>query len=300
MTSFRFIDDWKQDKQIDVYRYLKKKLGEDLTREAAVSVEPVVLSKSVEEATERRKVRGLLTGFRTLDSHDMFGGLHPGSLYVVGGNTGVGKTLFVCNLVLQTVLNSASKTLFLTTEMPHWAITERLIRIWESIMPEDTENFLDLPISYVDNQVEVSIELIRSLIQRGDYGLVVVDNLQWFSRGGANIAESTGLATQSLKKLAIEFNLPIVLVSHLNRESYRQNDPDMNNLKGSSYIEQDADGVIILSRNTDNDERGQYPSDTILVSVRKNRLTGNLTRFLLQSDKNNLLREVQEWQAKTH
>lgn len=292
MNNFRFVDDWKQDKQLDVFRYLEKKLGEDLIREEEVTISPATQSEALAIAKERRKIQGLKTGVPSLDDPIFFGGLHPGSLYVVGGNTGVGKTLFVCNVVLQTVLNSAKKTLFLTTEMPYSAIVERLATIWKSVMPGDEENFLALPIEYVDNQATITTDLIRKFLEEREYEFLVVDNLQWFSRGGANIAESTGLATQALKKLAIEFDLPVLLVSHLNRESYRQSDPDMNNLKGSSYIEQDADGVLILSRNTDGSADDKYDSNIIRVSMRKNRLTGNLRSFILHSDMHNLLREI--------
>lgn len=296
-----FVDDWKEDKQLAVYEYLSKKIPETIRAELTEtkSPTPTPLAESYDFAVKRKATTGLKTGYSEIDNPLFLGGLCQGSLYVIGGSTGVGKTLFVCNLVLKTIINNNVKTLFLTTEMPHWSVTNRLRQMWNSYLADD-ENFNDLPIEYLDNQSNITIESIRDVLANATekYGLLVVDNLQWFSRSGDNVAQATGVATQAIKKMAIEFDIPVILVSHLNRLVFGQENPDLNSLKNSSYIEQDADAVIMLARNQDDENDQEWRTDVLRVSVRKNRLTGNLPRFLLTTDSNNVLEPISIQNAK--
>lgn len=303
MSNMRFIDDWKDEKKIEAYRYIQKTLGEKLREKEPEIIQPVSLGDSWRVAKERKKITGLQTGYELIDTPESLAGLNKGSLYVIGGMTGVGKTLFACNLVLNVLIRENVRTLFLTTEMPHWTVSQRLFRMWQNYL-SDEESFAALKLDYLDHQADISTKLIDATLEQsktspaGKYDLLVVDNLQWFSRGGADIAESTGLATQAIKNMAIKHDLPVVLVSHLNRETYKQNNPEMNNLKGSSYIEQDADAVILLSRNTDEESDDEYRTDVLRVNVRKNRLTGNLVRFCLISDSHDVLSPIDAKDAK--
>lgn len=294
---------WTQEKKWSEYKELRQHLLDEIIAEESIKeVEPVTLSDSLELARETRKLdSGIKTNFPVMDEALM--GLRRGSLYVVGGYTGVGKSLFTQNITLNAALDS-KKVLMVTTEMPAYSVAEKLRQIWNSYLGDD-ENFYELPIVLVDNNQNISTEMIESIIQRnsereeieGKYNLILIDNLQWFSRGGINMAESIGLATKKLKQLAIKYDVPIILVSHLNREVTKAEKPDMNNLKGSSYIEQDADAVIMVHRDIDGEK---YRKDCLLVSIRKNRLTGDLGSFSLITDQNLKLTTVSLEDAKIY
>jgi replicative DNA helicase len=311
MAKYDFLNDWKEDKQYDVYLALRDKLKTKIIQESQIAdVSSTALTDSYDTYLEKLKGEsfGLKTQYTALDN--ALQGLQKGSLYVVGGYTGVGKTLFVCNIALNIVMNEAAHVLFLTTEMPHHQVTGRIRQLFRSLAPDDLDDkelmmgnediFRQLYIEYVDNNYDISVGLIEGLLQKNkeqvEAGLadktqlLIIDNLQWFSRGGANMAESTGLATQAIKKLAIQYEIPIILVSHLNRLAVKQIDPDLDTLKNSSYIEQDADAVIMLSRDTE-----QYSKDTIQVSIKKNRLTGEFmdNPLLLTSDGNKYLKKLE-------
>lgn len=302
-NKFAHIDKQKIEEQVELWRHLTDSIPEQLRQQEPVVVEPVTLGVSWDTAKKRGQTLGLQTGIGTIDDTRFLGGLHKGSLYVIGGNTGVGKTDFVCNLLLRTVLRTGAKTLFLTTEMPHWEVSRRLWSLWQSQPVVDEGVFREFPVEYVDNHAAITVTLIRDLLASHNYELLMIDNLQWFCRGGQDTAQSTGMATQAIKQMAIEFDIPIVLVSHLSRTGYQDHLPDLGNLKGSSYIEQDADAVLLLARNYESDPGDKnndgimYPADLTRVHCRKNRLTGKLFNVFLRPDENMYLQEDPTWYA---
>lgn len=305
MSKYAHVDRQKLEERLDLLRHLLDTIPEEVRQKDAPPVLPVSLADSWGTAKERGKVRGLQTGLEPIDNPKFLGGLHKGSLYVVGGNTGVGKTDFCCNLLLRTVLrNSQCKTLFLTTEMPHWEVSRRLWQLWQSQPVTDEGVFGEFPIEYIDNHAAITVDLIRSLLAEHKYSLLMIDNLQWFCRAGDDTAQSTGAATQAIKQIAIEFDIPVVLVSHLSRAGYKDFLPDLGDLKGSSYIEQDADAVLLLARNYESDANDKtpdgmvYPPDVTRVHCRKNRLTGKLFNVFLRPDANMYLHEDRSWYAR--
>jgi len=83
-------------------------------------------------------------------------------------------------------------------------------------------------------------------------------------------AQIIGEITARLKTIAKECNIPVVLLCQLNRESVRENrPPQLQDLRDSGSIEQDADVVIMLER--PRDDMGTVEDGKINVWVRKNR-----------------------------
>lgn len=80
--------------------------------------------------------------------------------------------------------------------------------------------------------------------------LVVVDYLQLVpTRGGATLREKINAVTRGCKMMARSLETPVVLLSQLSRTHQAENrPPELRDLKESSNIEQDADGVILLYR----------------------------------------------------
>jgi replicative DNA helicase len=103
----------------------------------------------------------------------------------------------------------------------------------------------------------------RAVARRNPVGLIVVDFLQYLARlepnqGKERSDEKVGRITAGLKELGSELNCPVLLLSSLNREGYKDGaTPTLANLKASGEIESDADVVGILHWPKTNPKTGQ-------------------------------------------
>ena len=92
------------------------------------------------------------------------------------------------------------------------------------------------------------------------------DERNYFTRELKNAAEDLGNITKELKKNAIRHNIPIILISHTRKApDSHTTKTGINDLRGSSYIAQDADIVLMVERNMKD-----FPED-IIVTLGKNR-----------------------------
>lgn len=209
-------------------------------------------------------------------------GYWPGEMYTIGGTTGIGKSLLAAYLTYRFALDGG-KALYFSTEMPHREVTRRIWRMWQSQLA-DKDNFFELYLEYGDNKLSITPQLIEVMLQKNKerteagidrkYELIVIDNLHWFMRGGVSVADDIGIVTRAMKELALKYDTSILLVSHVNRTASKGEEnktPDMSNLKGSSYIEQDSDAVIMITRMKD---ATGAKTDFSVVSLEKNRRNG--------------------------
>jgi replicative DNA helicase len=92
-------------------------------------------------------------------------------------------------------------------------------------------------------------------------------------------------ASRGLKALAKELNLPVVVLSQLNRASEKENrTPKLADLRESGSIEQDADVVLMLARPKDADEKFQVAADSaeLIVAKQRNGPVGELKLTFLR------------------
>jgi dnaB helicase len=96
---------------------------------------------------------------------------------------------------------------------------------------------------------------------------VYIDYLQIFDIKGDNRNLEIGKITRTLKKLAKDLQISIILLSQLNRavETRALQEPKLSDLRDSGSIEQDADIVLMLDRDL------EYYPETMKVYIRKNR-----------------------------
>lgn len=235
-------------------------------RDARTGLTHVV--EHLEEAKHRYdnwgKIRGLRTGYTNLDKLTM--GLVGGELIVLAGPTSFGKTAVALN-VTHKIASKQTPVLFVTLEMTHAEITSRLMKMAE---PTDISN---LPIFF---QLSESLDwrdiptIMKKAVADGAK-LVVVDHLHYLVRGVDNTAAEVGKIVQSFKRAAIKHNVPVLLLAQLRRINDRvdgkRREPDIDDLKESSYIAQDADVVLMVNR-TDLD------SEDLTVKLLKHRTAG--------------------------
>lgn len=214
------------------------------------------------------------------------GGFRPGCLYVVAARPAVGKTVIAAQIA--TALAEKGAVAFSSLEMSASELVQRLIseRALVSVghlkHNRMTERDLDLIAQKrsvidglniaIDDRTDVSPKdvraFVRSLSKKQPIAGVVVDYLQLMSsRSKANRYEQVTEFSRQMKVLAKDFEVPVILLSQLNREVENRTDgiPKMSDLRESGAIEQDADAIIMLRR------EGESPNERIFLDVVKNR-----------------------------
>jgi replicative DNA helicase len=206
-------------------------------------------------------------------------GLRKSKFVIVGARPAVGKTAFAMqvaehaaangNRVLVVTLETIGKDLF------HRSITGRAkvsaYKFREGLLDEqerrdiysETIKLLDLgdKLQLAENTTVHGIaSLLRSSVARGEpIDLVIVDYLQLLVGSGnfENRVQEVSKISRELKKFTIEFQIPIVALCQLKRmEDHRKNDrPELDWLKESGQLEQDADQVLFLWVKKDPEER---------------------------------------------
>ena len=235
--------------------------------------EPISLMEEWDEIEKHDndfgKLVGLSTGYVVLD--DMMMGLAPGELTIVAAPTSVGKTLLCLNIAANLAM-SGHTVGFITLEMTRPEIGSRLMRI----MGDRKEDIANIVVNKSDRMSWRSVEtFIKKALEYGDIEALFIDHLHYFARSMDNQAEELGLITQEFKHLAIKYNLPIVLISHTRKTDNmgKERAATMNDLRGSSFIAQDADIVLMLNRVWQNDEDSGSIVDAtgVKVTLEKNR-----------------------------
>jgi len=151
-----------------------------------------------------------------------------------------------------------------------------------------TEKLHDAPI-YMDDTSGITITEMKAKIRRvnqdptrPNVGLIVIDYLQLMTTGQRteNRVQEISSITRNLKIMAKEMNVPIIALSQLSRAVEKQGNnsshrPQLSDLRDSGSIEQDADCVLFLYRDSyyasQNPDGGEVDADTAECIVAKNR-----------------------------
>ena len=234
----------------------------------ADQIQLVLMADFTNDAKERvenfGKMQGLSSGYPSID--ELTKGFVPGELTVLAGKTSYGKTTVAMNIANRVVL-AGKRVLFVTMEMTHVELTSRYMYINGG----ETEDYQYVAANTVfQKNDELNWQSIDGLIRHAkedmQVDLVIVDHLHYFTRELENVAEDLGRITKELKKNAQRHKVAIILISHV-RKTFKDQAATMEDLRGSSYIAQDADIVLMVGRDPQD-------SSTIHVKVEKNRNRG--------------------------
>ena len=237
--------------------------------------------EKVSESPEN--VTGVPTGFTELD--DLTRGLQKGDLIIIAARPSMGKTALAINMALYASGHAQIPVLFFSLEMPKEHIAMRLICSeskvnnrkllvgnleqddWDKLM-EGTTHMMEAPL-LIDDRSAISPNYIRKVIRQAKkefpaLGLVVVDYVQLMQSNLRNPSREQEMSeiSRSLKAIAKEFSLPMVVLSQLNRGLERRTEkrPMMSDLRESGALEQDADVIFFIYRdevyNEDTDDKG--------------------------------------------
>lgn len=216
------------------------------------------------------EIDGLSTGFASLDSK--LGGMADGDLIVIAGRPSMGKTVMSQNIIDHN-LQQGKACLFFSMEMPRGQIIQRMMCRFSGVNYKHlrTADLNDQDFTMVTSALSrfrdakfnvcdlggLNIRQLSAIARRANnkqkLDLIAIDYLQLMAlerEYTSNPTEGLNSITRSLKALAKELELPIVLLSQLNRsvESRPDKRPMMSDLRSSGGIEQDADAVMMLYR----------------------------------------------------
>lgn len=203
---------------------------------------------------------------------DIIGGLQPGALYTIGARPGVGKT--VAGVQLAMAMAQHGSVPIISLEMSTTELHMRMIsstgkipfqKLRDRDLDDDTWDKIAavrprieaLPTAILDRS-SVTIGEIRRYVTataraRKPLAGVVIDYLQLINSPPGDKRprhEYIAALTRELKTLAKDHQVPVVLLSQLNRGSTQRDDkqPQLADLRESGAIEQDSDVVILLHR----------------------------------------------------
>ncbi|HDS84904.1 MAG TPA: replicative DNA helicase [Phycisphaerales bacterium] len=225
------------------------------------------------EAIEARKgshVTGLETGFEELNQ--LLCGLQKGEMIIVAARPSMGKTSFALNMAEYQAADEDIPVVIFSLEMSRQQLVERILCSRSGVDSQlvrkgmlSTEQFAELTRAggelfekplFIDDTPGLTPMMIRGKCRRlksqYDIQAVYVDYMQLMSLGGYAESRQQEISTISrqLKALARELEVPVVVLSQLNRaaEGREGHRPRMSDLRESGSIEQDADVIILLHR----------------------------------------------------
>ncbi len=255
----------------------------------------VISAIRVAEAAHKRegKLSGVATGFRDIDG--LLGGLHASDLIILAGRPSMGKTALATNIAFNAAYDYKTETDedgvkkvidgavvgFFSLEMSAEQLAARILseqteiasdRMRRGVLTNDefdklalgSQTLHNLPI-FIDDTPALSVSALRTRARRlkreHGLGLIVVDYLQLMesTTRSDNRVQEIAEITRGLKTLAKEISVPVLALSQLSRAVEQREDkrPQLSDLRESGTIEQDADVVAFIFRESYYLERSQ-------------------------------------------
>jgi replicative DNA helicase len=248
-------------------------VAEDRLRQGFIPMRDLVKDSfpKIEQLFEQKRlITGVPTGFVDLD--EMTRGFQPGDLVIVAARPSMGKTSLVLNVAQYVALQPNLSVGFFSLEMSKESLFLRLLtseaqidshRLMSGAIGQKDYSRISHALEtlsamrlFIDDTANVGVLEMRAKSRRlqAEHGLnlLVVDYIQLMSGRGRFENRTLELAaiSRSLKGLAKELNIPIIVLSQLSRapESRSDHRPQLSDLRESGALEQDADVVILIYR----------------------------------------------------
>lgn len=217
---------------------------------------------------------GLTSGFYDLDSITQ--GFQKSDLIIIAGRPSMGKTALCLNIALNVIKKYECPILFFSLEMSKEQVIYRILaneieisntrlktgQIYENDwaqINQTVKNLSALPL-FINDMPNLSVQEIRAKVQKivfeqKNIGLIIIDYLQLMQNSkmqGDNRVQELAQITRGLKSIAREFQVPLITLSQLSRsvENRINKRPILSDLRESGSIEQDADLVLMLYRDS--------------------------------------------------
>ena len=242
-------------------------------------------------------VKGLKTYYDIFDK--VTNGLQAGSLIILAARPSVGKTAFALNLVANMIRNqneSATIALF-CLEMSREDLVQRLLAINTDVTMDALSSarfndeqydelwnahsqaskcqvYLDYNSGASPAYISSQCRRLRSQSANKKIDLVIIDYLQLMNNDksrGESRQNDVAEMSRNLKNMAMDLGCPVIALSQMSRSIEQRDDkePKLSDLRESGSIEQDADMVLFLSR--ENEEDKGAPVSHMIIDIAKHR-----------------------------
>ncbi|MEI7904508.1 MAG: replicative DNA helicase [Candidatus Firestonebacteria bacterium] len=292
----------KVDELLDKAEHSIFEVSEKRVKQGFIKLKELVHNsmEKIEELTQRQTlVTGVATGFDRLD--EMTTGFHGGELIIVAARPGMGKTSLMLSIAQHAAIVNKLPVAIFSLEMSSEQISMRLLcsearvnlhrlrsgRLYKEDWPKliMAASSLSEASIYIDDSSTINALEIKAKTRRlkadNKIGLVIVDYLQMMEgvKQSENRVQEISQISRSLKSLAKEMNVPVVVASQLSRMTERQDRsekrPQLSHLRESGAIEQDADVVLMLYRESYYNREVENKAETeIIIGKQRNGPTG--------------------------
>ena len=238
---------------------------------------------------------GLTSGFYELDSFTQ--GFQKSDLIIIAGRPSMGKTALALNIGLNVIKALSLPVVFFSLEMSKEQLIYRLITTETNIsnmrlktgnlykedwlkLNKTIQNLSSLPL-FIDDTPNPTIQDIKMKIKKvifeqNQIGLIIIDYLQLMQNTKFKTetrSQELSQITRSLKNIAREFQVPIIALSQLSRsvENRTNKRPILSDLRESGSIEQDADVVLMLYRESYYNSNPINTNNSIQLIIAKQR-----------------------------
>ncbi len=285
-------------------------IAEDRVRAGLIGVKELVREnyERLERIfSEGRRITGLGTGYTDLDNQTA--GLQPSELVILAARPSMGKTALALNIAENVALRKGEPVAIFSLEMSKESLLLRMLASEARVdahkfrtghMNRDDwgkitgalSNLGEAPLWIDDSASSTVLEMgakARRLKRDRGLSLMIVDYLQLVvpthTGRGTNRQEEVSSISRSLKGLAKELKLPIVVLSQLTRAPEREErKPQLADLRESGAIEQDADVVMFINRpnfyKSDLPEEDRAKAE-LIIAKQRNGPTGTLNFVFL-------------------
>ena len=253
---------------------------------------------------EKGELTGVTSGFKDLDA--LTYGFQSQEMIVLAARPSMGKTSLALNFAEAAAMpkrGEGAATLIFSLEMSASQLALRMLcsrsrvnmkLLREGLLPKngnEQQRLLEAADEFsksklfIDDSSHLSIMELRAKSRRvharTKLGFIIVDYMQLLSPTDPKVPreQQVAEASRGLKALAKELEVPVLVLSQLNRASEKENrSPKLADLRESGSIEQDADVVLMLARPKDADEKFQVAADSaeLIVAKQRNGPVGDL------------------------
>lgn len=218
-------------------------------------------------------IHQLPTGFRDIDN--VLGGLSRSDMLVLGARPSMGKSSLAMNIIRNAAVEHNASVAIFSLEMSKEQVVHRFlsseagvdlkrVRLGQHTEKEEARimnatGILSEASIFVDDTPFPSTAEIRNKARRlhNEYGinLIVIDYLQLIRGNGRsqNLVQEMSEISRSIKGMARDLNVPVIAISQLSRAVEQRQPkkiPQLSDLRESGGIEQDADIVMFIYRDS--------------------------------------------------
>ncbi|MGX8678986.1 MAG: replicative DNA helicase [Sphaerochaetaceae bacterium] len=244
-----------------------------------------LIMQSVQSLEERRKtgvIDGIQSGYKGLDQ--IIGGFKNSEFIIIAARPSVGKTAFALSIAGNIAIRQQKRVGFFSLEMSGSSLADRMLSAESNVsfsyirngkIPtndadrvfKSAEKLYEMDTMWIQDTPNMKLYDLRSqarkMVHENGVQIIFIDYIGLIDpdmKGDVPRFEQVGMVSRSLKQLARELEIPVVVLCQVGREGEKM-EPTLANLRDSGSIEQDADLVIILHKERRYENIGSSPDD---------------------------------------